>query len=51
MKALLDSLEASGLIYNDSIIDQLFIYRGAVISGGAVEVEISEAGPLVSPSI
>ena len=46
-KGLLDSLQASGLIENDNLIDQLFIYRGTPIPGGAVIVEICDAGPLV----
>lgn len=47
MKALQDSITKAGLWEDDSLIDQLFIYRGAVTKGGLVRLEISEAGPVM----
>lgn len=47
MKALLDGISASKVWEDDSQIDQLFIYRGTVRSGGLVKVEISDAGPVI----
>jgi len=46
MKALQDSLVKAGLIEDDSLIDQLFIYRGEVVKGGLVLVEITDSGPI-----
>ena len=47
MKGLLDGLTQAGLWEDDSQVDQLHIYRGEVVNGGSVRVEISEAGPVV----
>ena len=47
MKALLDAITHSRFIDDDSQIDQLFIYRGEIVKGGLVKVEISEAGPVI----
>lgn len=47
MKALQDSLVKCGLLEDDSLIDQLFIYRGPIVKGGLVIVEITDSGPLV----
>lgn len=47
MKGLLDALTNADLWDDDSLVDQLHIYRGEVIKDGAVRVEISEAGPVV----
>ncbi len=49
MKGLLDALTHSGLWEDDRLVDQLHIYRGVIVKGGSVRVEISEAGPLVQP--
>ena len=46
MKALQDSIVKSGLLEDDELIDQLFIYRGEVVKGGLVIVEITDSGPL-----
>lgn len=46
MKALQDSLVKAGLLEDDSLIDQLFIYRGEVVKGGLIVVEITDSGPL-----
>ncbi|MEE8382690.1 MAG: RusA family crossover junction endodeoxyribonuclease [Thermodesulfobacteriota bacterium] len=48
LKGLFDSLEESGLIKDDCLFDQVFIYRGVVIAKGAVIVEINKAGPLLT---
>ena len=45
MKGLLDALTEAGLWEDDSLIDQLHIYRGEVVKGGLVKIELSEAGP------
>lgn len=47
MKGLLDALTESGVWEDDKLVDQLHIYRGEVVSGGTVRVEISEAGPIM----
>ena len=47
MKGLLDALTEAGLWEDDSLVDQLHIYRGEVVKGGLVRVEISEAGPIM----
>lgn len=47
IKGFQDACTKGGLWIDDSLIDQLFIYRGEVVKGGAFRVEISEAGPLV----
>lgn len=48
MKGLLDAITESGLWEDDSLIDQLHIYRGEIVSGGSVRVELSDAGPIIS---
>lgn len=47
MKGLLDSLTEAGLWEDDSLVDQLHIYRGELVKGGLVRIEISEAGPIM----
>jgi crossover junction endodeoxyribonuclease RusA len=44
MKALQDSISKAGLWEDDSLIDQLYIYRGEVIKGGQIVVKIEESG-------
>ena len=48
MKGLLDALVQAGILEDDSLIDQLFIYRGNKMKDGKVRVEIGPAGPVVS---
>jgi crossover junction endodeoxyribonuclease RusA len=48
MKGLLDALTEAGFWEDDSLVDQLHIYRGEIIKEGVVRVEISEAGPIMS---
>lgn len=50
MKGLLDACTLGGLWADDGLIDQLPIYRGVVIPGGRVVIEISDAGPLIPAS-
>ena len=47
MKGLLDALTEAGLWEDDSQVHQLHIYRGEVIKGGLVRIELSEAGPIM----
>ena len=47
-KSLLDALTHSGVWEDDSIIDQLFVYRGEVRSrSGSCYIRISEAAPVL----
>jgi crossover junction endodeoxyribonuclease RusA len=48
MKGLLDALTEAELWTDDSLIDQLHIFRGTIVKGGSVRVEISEAGPIMN---
>lgn len=48
MKGLLDALTEAELWKDDSLIDQLHIFRGEIVKGGAVRVEISEGGPVLN---
>lgn len=48
MKGLLDAITESGLWEDDSLIDQLHIYRGEIVKDGSVRVELSDAGPIIS---
>jgi crossover junction endodeoxyribonuclease RusA len=47
MKGLLDALTDAELWTDDSLIDQLHIFRGEIVKGGSIRVEISEGGPIV----
>ncbi|RLD02792.1 MAG: hypothetical protein DRI65_14205 [Chloroflexota bacterium] len=47
MKGLLDALTIAKLWEDDSLIHQLHIYRGIKKPGGAVIIEISDAGPIM----
>jgi len=44
MKALQDSISKAGLWEDDSLIDQVYMYRGEVIKGGQIVVKIEESG-------
>ena len=44
-KSLLDAITQAGVWEDDSLIDQLFIYRGNKVEQGAVVVRIGQAGP------
>lgn len=48
MKGLLDAITEAGMWEDDKIIDQLHIYRGVIVKGGSVRIELSEGGPLCS---
>lgn len=47
MKALLDAMTHAHLIADDSLVDQLMIYRGEVVKYGLTKVVISPAGPII----
>lgn len=48
-KALLDAITQAGLWEDDSLIDQLFNYRGEVRSRrGSIYLRITDAGPIIS---
>ena len=47
MKALLDSLTEAGIWEDDSLIDQLIVYRGERTFSGKVSMRIHEAGPVL----
>ena len=48
MKSLLDAITHTGLWEDDSLIDQLHIYRSKVSAPGSVYVSITDAGPVFS---
>lgn len=48
MKGLLDALTDGELWDDDSLVNQLHIYRGEVVKDGHVRVEISDAGPILN---
>jgi crossover junction endodeoxyribonuclease RusA len=50
MKPLLDSITKSGLWMDDSLVDQLLIYRGSVVKGGKVWVRLDESIGLILDS-
>ena len=50
MKGLLDALQHSDLIADDSLIDQLLIYRGQVVKYGFAKITLSLAGPTIPVS-
>ena len=47
MKALLDALTLAKLWEDDSLIDQLHIYRGVTVKGGLVCISISDGAPVL----
>jgi len=47
MKPLLDAITKTGFWDDDSLIDQLFIYRGEVTSSGKVFIRVSDAAPVL----
>jgi len=51
MKSLLDALTKAGLWDDDSIIDQLHIYRGERLTGGKVKLHIGEPMPIVDDQL
>lgn len=50
MKPLLDSITKSGLWTDDSLVDQLLIYRGSIVKGGKVWVRLEESLGLILDS-
>ena len=51
MKALQDSLAKAGLMEDDSLIDQLYLYRGEGRKGGLAIVKIDEPAPILPLSL
>ncbi len=47
-KAMLDAITQTGFWLDDSLIDQLFNYRGVTKKGGQAYIRITDAGPLMS---
>jgi crossover junction endodeoxyribonuclease RusA len=47
LKGLLDALTHAEVWTDDSLVDQLAVYRGAVIPGGQVFIKIGLAGPVI----
>ena len=46
-KSLLDAITKTKLWIDDSYIDQLFVYRGQKVKGGAVFLRITDAAPVL----
>ena len=46
-KSLLDAITDYGLWEDDSLIDQLMVYRGEKIKNGQVFVRLTDAGPVI----
>lgn len=46
-KSLLDAITDYGLWEDDSLIDQLMVYRGEKVRNGQVFVRITDAGPVI----
>ena len=47
LKPLLDTITKSGVWLDDSLVDQLSVYRGAVTPAGRCFVRIKVAGPIL----
>ena len=47
MKGLLDAVTQAEMWVDDSLIDQLHIFRGETVDEGAVVISISDAGPTI----
>ena len=47
LKALFDAITKSGFWVDDSQIDQLMVYRGAIVDKGVIHIRIYEAGPII----
>ena len=47
-KGVLDALTHCEFWSDDSLVDQLFVYRGEVTKGGIVRVEVNAAGPIIT---
>jgi len=49
MKALLDALTHAELWEDDSLVDQLEVYRGSIMKNGQTRIQVTEAGPVLPP--
>jgi len=47
MKALQDAMTQCGIWEDDSLVDQLYIFRGSVVPKGSVIVYLREGGPVI----
>jgi crossover junction endodeoxyribonuclease RusA len=47
LKPLLDVITHSGIWLDDSLVDQLSVYRGIIVKGGSCFVRITEALPIL----
>ena len=47
MKGLLDSITQANVWTDDSLIDQLFVYRGEICKNGRALVKIYDAAPVI----
>jgi crossover junction endodeoxyribonuclease RusA len=47
MKPLLDTITKAGIWQDDSLVDQLFIYRGSIVKPGSVFVRICETSLII----
>lgn len=50
LKPILDTMQESGLIYNDSQVQQLVVYRGEIVEKGAIYAVIREAAFIIPNS-
>lgn len=51
MKPLLDTLTKAGVWLDDSLVDQLLIYRGVVVPSGSVFVRLEPSMPILANMI
>ena len=47
LKSLFDALTQAGFWADDSQIDQLHIYRGAIVDKGMIRMVVNDAGPIM----
>lgn len=47
LKSMLDALTHAELWADDSIIDQMYVFRGKIVKNGLIRLEISPSGPIL----
>ena len=47
LKPILDTIQESGVIANDSQVQQIAVYRGCVVKNGAIYIVLREAGFII----
>ena len=47
IKPIQDCIQNSGLLYNDCLVNQLEVFRGAITLKGSCFIRIREAGPIL----